>query len=76
MFRPGLFRINGESYSPDFYDGETNTFIEVTGTKQAYSKNKEKYKKFKELYPKINFEIRNPQGQIIDEQKSISGQIQ
>jgi len=75
LFRPTTFRLNGTSYSPDFYDGETNTFIEVSGTRQAYSFNKDKYQLFRETFPKINFEIRNSDGEIIDEDKSINSQI-
>jgi len=75
FFRPTTFRFNGTSYSPDFYDGETNTFIEVSGTRQAYSFNKDKYQKFRETFPKLSFEIRNSDGEIIDESKPINSQI-
>ena len=75
LFRPTTFRLNGTNYSPDFYDGETNTFIEVSGTRQAYSRNKDKYKLFRKTFPQINFEIRNPDGEIINEDKSINSQI-
>ena len=75
QYSPTIFRLNGTSYKPDFYDGERNVFIEVSGTKQAYFANKHKYDKFRELYPKIKFEIRNTDGNIIDENKSINSQI-
>ena len=65
-YHPCHFRFNGEGYQPDFYDGERNMFIEVVGTRQAFSANKEKYKKFIATYPKINFEIRLVNGDLID----------
>jgi len=67
VYQPALFRFNGEKYSPDFYDGERDVFIEVTGTRQAYHQAKKKYKEFKKYYPKINFEIRQPDGSLLDE---------
>jgi len=67
IYQPANFKFNGQSYAPDFYDIETNMFIEVAGTRQAYHKNKEKYKTFREYYPKINFEIRLPDGSLFDE---------
>jgi len=66
VHHPGTFRLDGhkEKYTPDFYDGERNVFIEVSGTRQAYHANKHKYKRFMELYPELNFEIRLPTGEI------------
>ena len=75
QFRPAIFELNGFTYSPDFYDRETDTFIEVSGTRQAYFQNKAIYQKFRELYPKINFEIRNKDGELIDESRSINSQV-
>lgn len=62
---PAMFRLNGENYNPDFYDGERNVFIEVTGSRQAYEQNKHKYALMKTLFPKIKFEIRTPDGQLL-----------
>ena len=64
---PAIFHLDGENYSPDFYDGEKNLFIEVSGTRQAYHANKEKYILMRKLFPKINFEIRKVDGTILDE---------
>ena len=66
IHQPGLFRLNGENYSPDFYDGERNVFIEVIGSRQAFHQNKEKYEKMRIFFPKINFEVRTPDGAEIE----------
>ena len=48
IYEPGYFLLsNGTKYYPDFYCVEDNTYIEVVGTRQAYSFNKNKYKLFK-----------------------------
>ena len=75
-YEPALFRMDGEKYSPDFYDGEMNVFIEVVGTRQAYSENKDKYNLLRKYYPKINFEIRLSDGSLLDETKSIHSQVE
>jgi len=67
VYHPALFRFNGEKYSPDFYDGKRNIFIEVSGSRQAYHSNKDKYNLFKKIFPKINFEIRKHDGTLLDE---------
>ena len=64
---PAIFYLREGRYTPDFYDRERNVFIEVSGTKQAYHNNKNKYAEFRELYPKLNFEIRKPSGEILNE---------
>lgn len=66
IYQPGMFRFNGGSYQPDFYDGERNIFIEVAGTRQAFYTNLEKYREFVKTFPKINFEIRQVNGDLID----------
>lgn len=66
IYQPVHFRLNGDSYNPDFYDGERNIFIEVAGTRQAFDANKEKYRQFIAVYPKINFEIRYSDGCLLD----------
>ena len=64
IYHPVFFRLDGCGYQPDFYDGERNVFIEVSGTKQAFSANFEKYKLFIKTFPLINFEIRDIFGNI------------
>lgn len=66
IYQPAIFRLKDEKYTPDFYDQETNVFIEVVGTRQAYNYNKEKYILLRKLYPKILFEIRNSDGELIE----------
>ena len=69
IYHPCQFRLNNgklEKYEPDFYDKETNTFIEVVGTTQAFYANKRKYIDFKNAYPLLNFEIRYKDGTLID----------
>lgn len=64
LYHPVIFRLDGFNYEPDFYDGERNIFIEVVGTKQAFSANFEKYKLFVKTFPHIKYEIRNTLGEI------------
>jgi hypothetical protein len=71
VHHPGMFRLTGYSYQPDFYDGERNCFIEVAGSRQAYHANKEKYATFRSIFPKILLEIRTQDGVIIDEEGRI-----
>ena len=67
FYEPCLFRLsNGTSYQPDFYDGARNVFIEVAGTRQEYSFNKDKYEQFKKDYPLISFEVRGTDGNLIE----------
>ncbi len=35
VYHPVLFRLKGSSYEPDFYDGERNVFIEVSGNQAS-----------------------------------------
>lgn len=63
---PCCFKLNNVSYTPDFYDGVNNCFIEVAGTRQAYHANKEKYVLMKSIFPLINFEVRQSNGNLID----------
>lgn len=65
IYHPAIFRMDEENYEPDFYDGKRNVFIEVSGTKQAFSKNKEKYQRFIAIYPAIEFELRYHTGELI-----------
>lgn len=68
IYQPASFRFDNELYSPDFYDGKRNVFIEVSGTRQAYHDNKEKYNKFRNTFPKIALEIRKSNGEILNEE--------
>lgn len=72
---PATFRLNGANYSPDFYDGHRNIWIEVSGTRQAYSANREKYKLFRQLFPDLKFEIRKPIGELLNEDEAIHPQL-
>ena len=75
IYHPALFRLNNEKYSPDFYDGERNMFIEVSATRQAYFFNKHKYELLRKLFPKLNFEIRKPSGELLNEDEAIHPQL-
>jgi len=75
IHHPAMFRLNDTSYSPDFYDIQRNVFIEVSGTKQAYSQNKYKYELLRLLFPEIKFEIRKPDGTLLDESMPINAQL-
>ena len=66
LYTPATFQLGFKSYTPDFYDGERNVFIEVVGTRQAFYDNQESYRAFINIFPKINFEIRLMDGQQID----------
>jgi len=60
-----LFPLNGTNYTPDFYDPTTETYFKVSGTRQAYHKNKEKYAMFRATYPTLTLKIVRPDGQEI-----------
>jgi len=62
------FKSDGISYTPDFYDGERDTFIELVGSRQGYDQRKQKIEWFKETFPKISLEIRTPNGELINQQ--------
>ena len=66
IYLPAKFKLNGTTYEPDFYDGERNVFIEVSGTRQAFHYNKHKYRQFAKTYPLIAFEVRQASGDLID----------
>jgi len=67
LHHPTLFYLNDIKYTPDFYDAKRNVFIEVSGTRQAYHANKDKYDLFRKLFPQLNFEIRKPSGELLNE---------
>lgn len=65
-YLPAIFRWKKWRYEPDFYDGARNVFIEVAGTRQAFSANREKYKAFVVGFPYLKFEVRQVDGTEID----------
>ena len=67
IYHPVNFRLSDTSYTPDFYDGEKNIFIEVVGSRQAFHNNKEKYKSLNATFPKIKFEVRLSNGELIED---------
>jgi hypothetical protein len=68
IYEPAIFKLgDGITYTPDFYDGERGVYIEVAGTKTAYSHNRHKYQRFRELYPNFQLEVRKIDGSILDE---------
>ena len=75
IHQPALFHFNGKKYTPDFYDAERNVWIEVSRTRQAYSANREKYQLFRQYYPLLTFEIRKPNGELLDETKPLFPQL-
>lgn len=63
---PATFKTTEGKYTPDFYDGERDVFIEVSATQQAFNKNKHKYAAFADAFPAINFEVRTPTGALLE----------
>jgi hypothetical protein len=54
---------NHMSYTPDFYDRETDVYYEIVGTTQAYQKNEHKYNLFKVIFPQIKLNFVKPNGE-------------
>jgi hypothetical protein len=72
IFQPATFRLlNGIKYTPDFYDIKENVFIEVSGTRQAYSKGHDKYKAFRKSYPFIPFEVWGADNRLIEDRNGV-----
>lgn len=67
-YQPANFHLNGTDYMPDFYDRETDIWIEVSGSRQAYHQNKKKYQLFRALFPGLKLEIRHPSGKLLNEE--------
>lgn len=75
IYEAVTFKLGKIKYTPDFYDANRNTFIEVIGTKQAFSEvmgtkkpvfaGNQKYKLLNKLYPKIKFEFRLSNGELL-----------
>lgn len=67
VHEPAKFRLlGGFRYTPDFYDPRRNVFIEVAGTRSAYYANLFKYDLFRRTYPGLRFEIRLPNGDLLN----------
>lgn len=71
IHEPAAFHLSLDGhnllYTPDFYDGEREVFIEVSATRQAYHANKDKYQLFRDTFPGLTLEIRKPSGVLLDE---------
>jgi len=67
LFEPASFIINNsERYVPDFYDIGRNVWIEVCASRTRLLFARRKYKLFLELYPNLKFEVRDPDGNLIN----------
>jgi hypothetical protein len=64
FYHPKTFELPEpeRSYQPDFYVVEDNEFVEVAGTRQAYSYNRKKYEVFRLAYPNLKFRIVDANG--------------
>jgi hypothetical protein len=60
-----FYMSDGSKYKPDFYDARRDTYIEVVGSRQAYSQNKCKYDLLIEQRPDIKLEFRSPDGELL-----------
>jgi hypothetical protein len=69
LYSPVTFHLGDKKYTPDFYDGNRQVFIEVVGSKQAFHSNKEKYSSLQQLASFFRFEIRDALGSLIEFQK-------
>ena len=68
VHEPRYFYLSdGTKYLPDFYDAKRDAYIEVVGTRQAYSNNKQKYQMFCQEYKGIQLEFRLPDGGFIEQ---------
>ena len=57
IYEPCVFKFKGLKYRPDFYDPDTNEFIEIVGTRQRWHQNRDKLQSFQETFPKIKLKI-------------------
>jgi hypothetical protein len=64
--QPERLVFSGFTYRPDFLDKKRNVYIEVVGTRQAMSQGRAKYVKAFETLPEGAFELRNPDGQLVN----------
>ncbi len=56
------FPLNGTTFRPDFHVPGTQTFYEVSGTRQAFHANKHKYEEFQQCYPHLTLTVVKPDG--------------
>jgi hypothetical protein len=67
---PGPYRLaKGDKYIPDFKDKRRGILIEVVGSRQAYTQNKEKYARFQSEHPDKPLEFRNSRGEKLEPSK-------
>src|SRR3990167_8003781 len=52
------------SYTPDFYIQAEDKYIELMGTRQAFSQARKKIAEFRKRYPEINLDVVKPGGQL------------
>jgi hypothetical protein len=64
FYEPVIFHVNGERYTPDFYDPTENIFYEIIGTRQRFSQLRHKLEVFRTLYPNICLEVCSPDGKL------------
>ena len=73
IHEPRFFYLpGGAKYKPDFYDAKRDIYIEVIGSKQAFSQNKEKYAAMREAYPSILLEFRFADGALVEPNQEMS----
>lgn len=75
-YEPRKFQLTRTTYTPDFYDMRRDVYIEVSGCRGSYYKNRHKYKEFRELYPNLKLEVRLRDGSLFDERgwKSVNSE--
>jgi hypothetical protein len=62
IYQPRMENHGVVFYRPDFFIPRDNVYIEVVGTRQAFSLNKRKYALFIRLFPDKTLLIKNPDG--------------
>ena len=73
QYEPVRFRLPApyKHYTPDFYLPQADKYLELVGTRQAYSQAKEKIKLFKKCYPEIAFNIVDGDGNTYDSRATL-----
>jgi hypothetical protein len=66
-FRLKFMGVDLKTYTPDFYDGETGVFIEVSSCSTAYWQGKATYDAFRKSYPTLTLEVRDIDGNLCEE---------
>jgi hypothetical protein len=67
LYESVIFRFSNFTYTPDFLDCHRNVFIEVVGSRQALHQNKHKHEAMRQVFYTIPFEVRLPNGELLDE---------